>query len=404
MSAIDITKPVAGSPTTQSVRDNFATAATEIDAATALAAAKLSDAPNDGSAYGRLSAAWAQVLPIAGGIMQGPLVQHANPIQPLETATKQYVDALATAVGVNVAHNVRLNIAQRGAGPFVTFGNYTLDRWVLMGATDTVSIAQIALTDADRASIGDESAVNALQATFTGAPAGNCGSAHYVENVRRLGGKQVTVSFWARASGGTPRLGIAWQQVFGTGGSPSAAVNGNVAITAALGTGWVRYQGTVTLPSTAGKTLGTNANSYTEFRVFYSNGANVAMGGAIGQQNGTVAIWGVKIEPGAAATNLQPIDPTTELAECQRYYTVLSQLAIFLPNFTAVGQAMVISITYPVTMRAPPATSAATIVYSNMTALAANGSPTQVSARFQAASLAAGQGSTTFDILCVADL
>ena len=32
MSLIDITKPVSGNPTTQSVRDNFAAAAAEIDA------------------------------------------------------------------------------------------------------------------------------------------------------------------------------------------------------------------------------------------------------------------------------------------------------------------------------------------------------------------------------------
>jgi hypothetical protein len=75
-SAIDITKPVYGSPTTDSVRTNFTTAASEI---TALQT-KTNSAP---------------FLPTSGGTMTGPVVLAADPSANLQAATKQYVDTLA---------------------------------------------------------------------------------------------------------------------------------------------------------------------------------------------------------------------------------------------------------------------------------------------------------------------
>jgi hypothetical protein len=48
---------------------------------------KLSDAPNDGNAYGRLSAAWAKVLAITGGTMAGQINMGANKIVSLADPT-----------------------------------------------------------------------------------------------------------------------------------------------------------------------------------------------------------------------------------------------------------------------------------------------------------------------------
>ena len=52
----------------------------------------IADAPSDGTSYGRKNGAWANVLPLAGGTMTGPLIQAADPATPLGSATKQYVD------------------------------------------------------------------------------------------------------------------------------------------------------------------------------------------------------------------------------------------------------------------------------------------------------------------------
>jgi hypothetical protein len=57
----------------------------------------ITDAPSDGTAYGRENAAWQRVLLLAGGTMTGPLVLAADPTTALQAATKEYVDnAVAT--------------------------------------------------------------------------------------------------------------------------------------------------------------------------------------------------------------------------------------------------------------------------------------------------------------------
>jgi hypothetical protein len=57
------------------------------------------DAPSDGSSYGRLNAAWTKVLPLAGGTLTGPLIQAADPVAALGTATKQYADKMVPLAG-----------------------------------------------------------------------------------------------------------------------------------------------------------------------------------------------------------------------------------------------------------------------------------------------------------------
>jgi hypothetical protein len=61
------------------------------------------DAPNDGSAYGRQSAAWVKVLPLAGGTLLGMLTLSAGPTLGMHAATKQYVDARASVVSVTIS-------------------------------------------------------------------------------------------------------------------------------------------------------------------------------------------------------------------------------------------------------------------------------------------------------------
>jgi hypothetical protein len=48
-------------------------------------------------AIGHTDPASSIYLPLAGGAMEGPLYLKADPVQPLEAATKQYVDANAGA-------------------------------------------------------------------------------------------------------------------------------------------------------------------------------------------------------------------------------------------------------------------------------------------------------------------
>lgn len=148
-SSIDPTIPVFGQPTTQSVRDNFATAATEI---TALMQATqggpfmpiagghfsgpmylyndptdvmmpvtlgyfnahggggsggggIPEAPADGRYYTRSQGAWVPGVALPGGSlsqMAGELLLAANPTSALGATPKQYVDAIATTANAAV--------------------------------------------------------------------------------------------------------------------------------------------------------------------------------------------------------------------------------------------------------------------------------------------------------------
>jgi hypothetical protein len=231
----------------------------------------------------------------------------------------------ATNAGRNLIHNPRFNIQQRGAGPWTTNGNYTADRWAISMVTDTVSFSVGALSDADRTAIADESAKFCLANTFTGNAASTAFTSivQPIEDIRRLAGKTVTVSFWAVAASGAPKLGLNFWLFYGTGGSPSAAQFAQATGAAVtISTTWARYSAILTLPSAAGKTFGTNVGTdNSQLYIAYSSGAaNNAGFGNIGVQSGTVRIWGVQLEIGSTATPLETIDPADDLRRCQRFY------------------------------------------------------------------------------------
>lgn len=140
-SQIDPTVPIFGTPTTESVRNNFQIAHDEITALqAALAAAPflslaggtmtgplilandpdspmmamtkgyadanygsggtggaggIPDAPFDGSMYGRNNGAWQHALALAGGALTGPLLLAADPTAPLHPVTLEYFNAHA---------------------------------------------------------------------------------------------------------------------------------------------------------------------------------------------------------------------------------------------------------------------------------------------------------------------
>ena len=144
-----------------------------------------------------------------------------------------------------------------------------------------------------------------------------------IENVRTFAGQTVTVSFWAKANSGTPKVYVEIEQNFGTGGSPSSNVIQSFGqIT--LSTSWTRYSVTATMPSISGKTIGTTAgSSYLAFQPWVSAGSTYnSRTGSLGVQNNTFDFWGFQIEAGSVATAFQTATGTLagELAACQRYY------------------------------------------------------------------------------------
>jgi len=145
-----------------------------------------------------------------------------------------------------------------------------------------------------------------------------------IEDVRTFAGQTVTISFWAQAGTGTPKIAIEMAQNFGSGGSPSAAVN-TYAGQVTLSTSFARYSVTVAIPSISGKTIGTTANtSYLQTSLWVSAGSDYnARTGSLGIQSNTFNIWGVQVEYGSTATPFQTTSGGSiqdELAMCQRYY------------------------------------------------------------------------------------
>jgi len=324
-------------------------------------------------------------------------------------ATTAFVNTLSTpaqasydGIGRNKLHNPKFTVQQRGTGPWTT-NSYTADQWLLGVTGDSDSVSIPTLSDTDRAAIGDEDAAYALLNIFTGASsAGDYSTvAQRIEGVRRLSGKTCTLSFWARASSGTPKIGLMCIQNFGTGGSPSASVNTQIGVTPALSSTWTYYHFTFNVPSASGKTFGSTAGTdFTSINFFLSDYSNT-YGTGIGVQSGDVYLWGAQLEIGSIATPLEKREPQTELALCQRYYTVFS--SILICGYDTSSNVIYNDTTLPVTMRASPTVTYVSPTYFNSSLVSGNAqSPTDV--RTQLTITTTGLGYVSCAMTCSAEL
>lgn len=153
---------------------------------------------------------------------------------------------------------------------------------------------------------------------------------HFIEDVYTFAGKQVILSFWAKADV-SKTLAIEIEQCFGTGGSPSANVQTFIQ-KISLTTFWTKYTIPINIPSISGKTLGTDGlvTSYLGVRTWMSAGsAFAARTGTLGIQTGTFDFAQVQLEEGAVATAFEQRPPQVELALCQRY--------CFVPQYPGVS-------------------------------------------------------------------
>lgn len=226
--------------------------------------------------------------------------------------------------GKNAIINGDFYVNQRGFTTTTTSGTYGLDRfkYFYTGGTSTYSVQQFTPGAAPVA--GYEAVQYARLVTTGQSAAGDYTFLTQVsENPRLFAGQTVTMSFWAKAASGTPKVAFEFTQYFGTGGSPSATVNtygGQVT----LSTSWARYSLTFNVPSVSGKTFGTTANTaFTQLVWWVSAGSTFdSRTGTIGIQSNTFDVWGIQLEAGNVATPFTTATGTIqgELAACQRYY------------------------------------------------------------------------------------
>ncbi len=136
-------------------------------------------------------------------------------------------------------------------------------------------------------------------------------------------GKSVTVSFYAKSSIASKKLGVRLVQNYGTGGSPTAdeTINGE---TYTLTSSWVKYTHTFTLNTIVGKTFGTSNNDDLGLQFGYMWGATIASTfGDSGAQtyvgSGTIDIDQLQVCSGTVALPYQPLSRQEEIERCGRF-------------------------------------------------------------------------------------
>ena len=223
--------------------------------------------------------------------------------------------------GKNKIINGAFNVNQRNLTTLSATG-YGFDRFALNGSGGTITQSAQTFT-AGTAPVSGYEATQFLRAVSSGQSAAGDYLSIYqaIEDVRTFAGQTVTASFWAKTTSGTPQIGIEMFQSFGSGGTPSAAV---ILTTQnkTLSTSWTRYTATFSVPSIAGKTIGTTNSGYLALNIWVSAGSSYSSRTNIGIQNATFDFWGVQVEAGSTATDFQTATGTLqgELALCQRYY------------------------------------------------------------------------------------
>jgi hypothetical protein len=286
-------------------------------------------------------------------------------------------DAIDTSVwnvgygqaGKNKIINGNFAINQRSFTSATTAG-YTFDRWNASPSGGTVTYSAQTFTPGSAPVAGYEGK-NFIDVATTGQSAAGDFTIYEspMEDARTLAGQTVTLSFWAKAASGTPKIAAETNQNFGAGGSPSATVNtyaGNVTIS----TAWERYSLTFVNPSISGKTFGTtNSTGFLNLRFWLSAGSTFnSRTGSIGTQNSTISIWGVQLEYGSKATPFQTASggsPQAELAMCQRYYQRITPSGQFSMTGSGIGTSTtgaILNIALRTSMRVTPTA----VDYSNL--------------------------------------
>lgn len=233
--------------------------------------------------------------------------------------------SVAYSAGKNKIINGDFNVNQRAFTSNTSNGTYNFDRFVQLngGTTGTLTVTPQVFTPGAAPVAGYEGKNFVQCVTAAGASTDTYSIfAQRIESVRTLAGQTANISFWAKATTGTPKIGVEVEQGFGSGGGASASV-ATQAGAVTISTSWARYSISVAVPSISGKTIGTDSTNQLQLYLWLSAGSTLATRASnIGLQNNTFQIWGVQVENGSTATAFQTATGTIqgELAACQRYY------------------------------------------------------------------------------------
>ena len=269
--------------------------------------------------------------------MTGPLTLAADPAAPLQSATKQYVDALPAAMNDNRIINGDMRIDQRNGGASGTAtGGYTVDRW------------KYAATQASKGTWGQS--LNAVagavgfpyylgfQSSSAYTPVASDQFSFYQAIEADMvsdfawgtaNAQPVTLSFWARSSL-TGTFGGVVGNWAGTRTYPFS-------YSLAAANTWTKI--TVIIPGDTSGAWVMSGNAASIWVTFdLGSGANrsrsserMGVGGYVGATgavnvvatNGaTFYVTGVKLEIGSIATPFNRQSLAKSMADCQRYFQI----------------------------------------------------------------------------------
>jgi hypothetical protein len=265
-------------------------------------------------------------------------------VDGVTSAIQTQLDSKLTATtavtsGRNMVVNGDFKIWQRGTS-FSSPANatFTADRWFMYydGSGATRTISQQTFTGDNPTGLNVS---NYMRVAITVAGTGSTTNGMFckIEDVRKLNGQTVTLSFYGKADASRT---VNWQtyQEFGASGSSAVQANStNFSFTSS----WQRFSASFTMPSVSGKTI--TSNSSISFLVAFPVNAT-----------GTFDITGVQLEAGAVATPFEFEDFGTTLAKCQRYYQRRSGEKNYGLLTAQTGSNLYGVIPLPVSMRVAP--------------------------------------------------
>jgi len=219
----------------------------------------------------------------------------------------------------NAIINGNFDVWQRGTSQTAS-GYGSADRWKTQVGTSTQTVTQQAFTTG-QTDVPYNPKYYYRNVVTTGSTAPSYVILNqFIEGVGSFAGETVTLSFYAKADA-SKNIAIEFSQQFGTGGSPSATVNGIGVDTVSLTASWAKYTVTVSIPSISGKTLGTDGNDSLQLFIWLDAGSDYnARTNSLGNQSGTFEFAQVQLEAGSVATPFERRSYGEELALCQRYY------------------------------------------------------------------------------------
>lgn len=356
----------ATSQATAAASSATAAATSASSAATSVSTAASSATAASGSATAAANSATASATSAtaAAGSASGASSSAAAASTSATAAAASAASIVPLAGFRNVLINGAMDYWQRGTNNIfsgsISTNAYTADRWQ-QSYDGSGSVTTVTTTGSLPQALLDLGFSLCYSTSIT--TAGSGGTFRWVgqpiENVRTLSGRQVTLSFWAKADA-SRTISAALSQNFGSGGSPSSPVNyGSSSLS--VTTSWQKFAFTTTLGSISGKTLGSNGDS--KLYVLFNLPINTTL---------SFQITGVQLEASSASTSFDWRPPQVELGLCQRYYQLVEGFQWYGTS-TGSGANAATPVLLPVKMRTTPTVALGTITYGNASSLSVTG-------------------------------